>query len=95
VAKEALPELTTWLCRNTGKNIQEAIQSLGLKMFSKEEIERIVDTAISSNAQLIQERGMGALGLLMGSVMKEVRGKAKAEQVSELIKRRLEQKSKR
>ena len=95
VAKEALPELTTWLCRNAGKNIQEAIQSLGLKMFSKEEIERIVDTAISSNAQLIQERGMGALGLLMGSVMKEVRGKAKAEQVSELIKWRLEQKSKR
>jgi glutamyl-tRNA(Gln) amidotransferase subunit E len=94
VTKEALPELTTWLCRNSGKSVQEAIQSLGLKMLSTEDIERVVEATMNSNAQLIQERGMGALGLLIGSVMKEVRGKARAEQVSELTKRRLEQKSK-
>jgi len=35
------------------------------------------------------ERGEKAFGALMGLVMKKVRGKAKAEFVSEMVKRKL------
>ena len=55
------------------------------------ELEKIVDATIEANRSLIEDRGPKVFGLFMSMIMKEVRGKAKAALVSELIKRRLEQ----
>ncbi|MEM1553108.1 MAG: Glu-tRNA(Gln) amidotransferase subunit GatE [Candidatus Bathyarchaeia archaeon] len=89
ITKEALPDIVAWLSKNEEKNVKEAIESLGLKTMSKEELEKIIDDAIAKNKDLIEKSGAKAFGIIMGIVMKEVRGKANAEIVSELIKQKL------
>jgi len=89
ITKEALPEIADWLAKNEEKTVREAIESLGLKVMSREELEKLVDKVISQNMSLIEKSGAKAFGPIMGMVMKEVRGKANAEIVGEIIKRKL------
>ena len=91
VAKEALPELTGWLCKHEKKSAREAIENLGLRQLSEKELEETVENVIEANRNIIDKRGPDAFGLLMGMVMREVRGKASAEIVSKLLKKKLEQ----
>ena len=90
VTKEAVSEIVTWLAQHEGSTVQEATRSIGLKMLSKEELERIIEQAIQTNRKLIEERGANAHGAIIGIVMKRVRGKADAALVSELVKQKLE-----
>jgi glutamyl-tRNA(Gln) amidotransferase subunit E len=90
LTKEASPELVIWLCKHENKSVQEAISSLRLKMLSKEELGEIIDGIVGANRTLVKERGKNAFGQLMGMIMKEVRGKANAEMVGELLKKKLQ-----
>jgi len=89
--KEAIPEIFTWLSKHEDKEVQEAIDSIGLKILTQKELEKIVDRAIENNRKFVEERGAKAFSLLMGAVMKEVRGKVNADAVRELLRKKLEQ----
>jgi len=89
--KEAIPEIITWLSKHEGATAKDAIESLGLAMISQKELEKLIMDLIKQNKSLIEERGKGAFGPLMGVIMKEVRGRVKAELVSEILKKRLEE----
>lgn len=90
VTKEAVPEIVTWLAKHESGTVQEATSKIGLKMLSKEELERIIENTVQKNRSLIKEHGANACGAVIGLVMKEVRGKADAALVSELVKKRVE-----
>ena len=89
LAKEAIPTVFSWLSENTDKSVPDSIAALGLKMLTQEELERLVDRVIAENKQLVDRSGKKALGMLMGIVMKEVRGKADPALVSRFLKERL------
>ena len=89
--KEAIPEIITWLSKHEGATAKEAIESLGLAMISQKELERMIADLIEQNKSLREERGKSAFGALMGIIMKKVRGRVKAELVSEILKKRLEE----
>ena len=89
LAKEALSNVFGWLSKNEGKTVQDAIAALGLKMFTDAELAPIVDRVIAANKPQVEKMGNGAYGLLMGIVMKEVRGKANPELVAKLLKERV------
>ncbi len=91
LTKEALPDLVSWLCRNEDKTVQEAVENLNLETLSEKEIQNIINRAIEANLGIIKKQGRNAFGALMGIVMREVRGKASAEIVSRLLKKKLEQ----
>ena len=91
LTKEALPEVFSWLSKNKNKTVKEAIESIGLKLLSKEELEKLIEKVIEKNRELVKEKGMNAFGFIMGTVMKEVRGKADAAVVKEIIKNKLKQ----
>jgi glutamyl-tRNA(Gln) amidotransferase subunit E len=91
LTKEALQDVVIWLSKHEGQSPRKAIENLGLKTLSREELEGIINNAISCNKDLIEKSGEKAFGSIMGMVMREVRGRAKAELVSELIKKKLEQ----
>jgi len=90
VAKEAVSEIVAWLAQHEGSTVVEAVDSSGLKMLSKEELDKTVENVIQTHRRLIEERGLDAYGALIGLVMKEVRGRANAALVTELVKQRLE-----
>jgi glutamyl-tRNA(Gln) amidotransferase subunit E len=89
LAKEAIPDVFSWLSENEEKSVPDAIEALGLKMLTQEELERLIDRLISENKQSVDRLGKKAFGMLMGIVMKEVRGKADPELVGKLLRERL------
>jgi glutamyl-tRNA(Gln) amidotransferase subunit E len=88
IAKEAAADVFVWLSKNEAKNLHDAVGALGLEMFSKAELETLVDQVISANRQSVDQLGAKAFGMLMGVVMKEVRGKADPELVGKLLRER-------
>jgi len=90
ITKETIQEIISWLSKHEDKTVQEAINNLGLKMLTKEEIEKIIDATIEANKNLIKEQKEKAHGIILGIIMREVRGKANATLVSEILKKKLE-----
>jgi aspartyl-tRNA(Asn)/glutamyl-tRNA(Gln) amidotransferase subunit B len=58
-------------------------------MFTEADLAPIVDRVVEANKPQIDKLGKAVFGMLMGVVMKEVRGKANPELVSKLLKERL------
>ncbi len=82
----------TAVLRSVAKNgysVHEAIKNEGLEKLSNDEIEMIIDNVISSNNEIIMQRGMAAMGPLMGTVMKSLKGKADGKLVNKLLKDKL------
>ncbi|MDR0797597.1 MAG: Glu-tRNA(Gln) amidotransferase subunit GatE [Nitrososphaerota archaeon] len=89
LAKEAIAEVFSWLAKNTTKTVQSATIALGLKMFTEADLEPIVDRIITTNKNIIEKNNKDAFSMLMGIIMKEVRGKANPELVSKILKQKL------
>jgi glutamyl-tRNA(Gln) amidotransferase subunit E len=89
LAKEAIADVFNWLSKNECKTVKDATAALGLKMFTEADLEPIVDRIIAANKAVIEKQGKAAFGMLMGVVMKEVRGKANPELVSKILKQKL------
>ncbi len=89
-AKEAVPDILTWLSKHEGSSVEAAIESLGLTMLSEMEIVKIIDDLLAENEKLVKERGKAAFGALMGFAMRKIRGRAKAELVSRVLREKLE-----
>lgn len=89
LTKEAVSDVFAWLSKNEDKSAKDAAAALGFRMLSAEELSALVDRVIAQNKLQIEKLGKTAFGMVMGAVMKEVRGKARPEAVSKLIKEKL------
>jgi glutamyl-tRNA(Gln) amidotransferase subunit E len=86
LAKEAASDVFTWLSQHEEKTLQEALDSLGLRMLTKTEVENLLTSVLTENKESVEKLGANAFGLIMGLVMKEARGKADPAIVSKLLK---------
>jgi len=91
IAKEAIADVLTWISKNRQASISQAIEKLGLKMLSKEELTSLVERLVREQTSLVKQRRHMAFGRLMNMIMGEVRGRADAKLVGELLKSRLEE----
>lgn len=91
-AKEAVPEVLKYLVEHPDADLKKAVDDLGLESVDKQEVEEIVASVVEKKTGLINERGMGAMGPLMGVVMKELRGKADGKLVSSILKKYIQKK---
>ena len=89
LAKEAIADVFSWISKNEGKSIQDAVDALGLKMYTETDLTPIIERIVAVNKQTVDKLGKNAYGMLMGAVMKEVRGKANPELVAKLVQERL------
>jgi glutamyl-tRNA(Gln) amidotransferase subunit E len=83
--KESIPEIFKYLAKNPNSSARESLTILGLEMLSEEELNTLIDQEIQRGLPLIKERGMKAIGPLMGAIMSKVRGKAKPKKVQALL----------
>jgi glutamyl-tRNA(Gln) amidotransferase subunit E len=88
-AKESIPELLTYLSHNPQVSAKEAVKVLNLDLISDERLEMIIATMIDDNSDLIEKRGIGSIGPLMGILMAKVRGKVDAEHARKLLQKKL------
>ncbi len=89
ISKDAIPQILANVC-NEGNSPEEAAESLNLMMLSEKDVEKIIAEIIESNKKMIDERGMGAMGPLMGMAMKKLKGKADGKLVNKLLKDKLQ-----
>jgi glutamyl-tRNA(Gln) amidotransferase subunit E len=86
-AREAIPELFRSIA--AGSTFADALAKLAPAV-SREDLEAIVRKIIAERHDFVAQKGMGALGPLMGVVMKEVRGSVDGKVVSEILKKEID-----
>jgi len=85
-AREAIPDIFRSIAE--GCTFAEALVKLAPAV-SREELEKIIQKIVIGRADFVQQKGMAALGPLMGVVMAEVRGSVDGKVVSELLKQEI------
>jgi glutamyl-tRNA(Gln) amidotransferase subunit E len=86
--KEAIPDIISWLAKHKDASVEDALENLGLGMLSEAELNSIIEDLLRENKNLA-EKGKEAFGALMGLTMKKVRGRANAEMVAQVLKKKL------
>jgi glutamyl-tRNA(Gln) amidotransferase subunit E len=87
VAKEVVPEVLSAMAG--GMSITDAIEQIAPPITEKE-LTAIIDKILQERSDFVRERGMGALGPIMGVVMKEARGRVDGKVIADLVRKELE-----
>ncbi|MCJ7732658.1 Glu-tRNA(Gln) amidotransferase subunit GatE, partial [Candidatus Bathyarchaeota archaeon] len=83
--KESIPELLQYIAGHPEHSAKQALGKLGLEMLDEDQVKAIIGEVVKDGSELIKERGMGAMGPLMGAAMGKVRGKAQPQLVQKLL----------
>lgn len=83
-SKEVLPQVLGRMVEH-GEGAQEAAKALGLGAVDPEDVEARIDAIVREREDLVRQRGRGAMGPLMGEVMKEFRGQVDGKELSRLL----------
>jgi len=86
VAKEAIPEILTAIAAGTA--VADAVGAHAGGM-SDGDLAALVRVIVADRAEFVREKGMRALGPLMGLVMEEARGKVDGKKVSEALRQEI------
>ena len=90
-AKEAVPDLLTWLLKNRSRDVSAAAEHLGMGSVDRGHVEEVCAKVVREREAFIRERGESSLGPLMGIVMKELRGKVDGKVISEILSEKIGQ----
>jgi glutamyl-tRNA(Gln) amidotransferase subunit E len=85
IAKEGVIDVLRLLAEHPDRSAEDATASIGLACVDEKQTEDVVVRVVSERRELVRERGMGALGPLMGVVMQELRGKADGKLISKIL----------
>ncbi len=93
ISGKAAKEVLDYLFENSGVDVDEAIEKLGLKQVSDDgAILALIDEVLSSNSDKVEEYKGGKeklFGFFVGQVMKASKGTANPAKVNQLLKERL------
>jgi glutamyl-tRNA(Gln) amidotransferase subunit E len=68
-------------------SVEAALDKYGVVMMSEDEVIKIVKQLISENQDVIKQKGMGAMGTIMGLAMTKTEGKAEGKVMSDLVRK--------
>ncbi|MEM0449030.1 MAG: Glu-tRNA(Gln) amidotransferase subunit GatE, partial [Methanomassiliicoccales archaeon] len=86
-AKEAMPEVLKAMCR--GITVEQAVKELGLGRMDLSGAEAIIAQVVAERMDFVRQKGIGAVGPLMGPVMERLRGKVDGKVVNEILRREI------
>jgi len=89
-AKEVIPDLLIGIAQHPEMTVEDVAKNMGLGQKRIEDIERYVENIIDQRIDFVKERGLAAVGPLMGEVMKEFRGSVDGKVLSALLKEKIE-----
>jgi len=69
----------------TGTDAEAAIKKLGLEAVDSDEARKIIEQIVNERIDFVKEKGMAAIGGLMGPVMGALRGKIDGKQANQLL----------
>jgi glutamyl-tRNA(Gln) amidotransferase subunit E len=68
-----------------GETVGEAAEALGLGAVDMDDVAARIDAIVREREDFVRDRGKGAMGPLMGEVMKEFRGQVDGKELSRLL----------
>ena len=89
-SKEAIPDILRYLSKNPDSTVEKAVKSCGLKKTDTKEIEVLAKKIVSERIDFVKQRGLGAIGPLMGVIMQQLRGKADGKVISEILREEIQ-----
>ncbi|WP_094227358.1 Glu-tRNA(Gln) amidotransferase subunit GatE [Methanolobus psychrotolerans] len=89
VAKEAIDGLLRTIAVEPGMSAKDAASKMGFGNLDVSEVEEMVESVIMQRQDFVREKGLGAVGPLMGVVMAEVRGKVDGKILNEILKQKI------
>ncbi len=94
IPNEAIGEILKVTANRPENTVEKAVQSLGIGVVEKGDLEALIDKIVESKMDFIKEKGLNSVGPLMGVVMKDFRGKVSGQEVSKLLKEKISKKIK-
>lgn len=88
IPKEAIPEILKEFAKHPGETIENVLKKLGMEAVSKDDLRLIVQKIIMENPNLSKDPREKKI--LLGLVMRKVRGRADARKVIEIIDEEME-----
>ncbi|MFH0889707.1 MAG: Glu-tRNA(Gln) amidotransferase subunit GatE [Candidatus Aenigmatarchaeota archaeon] len=85
IGKEAVPEVLKAVSKYPNQTVDETITKLGMKAITRDELKAVIKEVVQKSANVIKKDKRGAVKKLMGTVMKQVRGKIDGKLVNELL----------
>jgi glutamyl-tRNA(Gln) amidotransferase subunit E len=89
VAKEAVDGLLRAMVQEPELSAKEVAAKIGLGSLDMSDVERIVENIINERQDFVREKGLAAMGPLMGVVMAEVRGKVDGKTLSSMLEQKI------
>ncbi len=83
-SKEAMPQVLGRMLEH-GEDARSAAEALGLGEVSIDDVASRVEAIVREREAFVRERGKGAMGPLMGEVMKEFKGQVDGAELSRLL----------
>ncbi|WGI17513.1 Glu-tRNA(Gln) amidotransferase subunit GatE [Methanonatronarchaeum sp. AMET-Sl] len=92
ISKEVIPDILKELTKNPEKTPKQAAKETGKTKIDQKQAKKTIQKIASQKEDFIQERGMAALGPLMGVVMQELDKRIDGETASQLLKEEIQKK---
>jgi len=89
ITKESIPMAIEKLLKNKSMDVREIVNSFGTESVSEEFVEESIRKIIHENANVISQKGLDSVGLLMGRCMEVLRGKIDGEKVNKILMAKL------
>lgn len=85
ITKDVFVDLLKQWGQSPGKGLEEIVAGASVGKAGKGEVDSVVEKIVEKNLKLVEEKGMHAVGALMGEAMKELKGKASGQEISAVL----------
>ncbi|HEY9398814.1 MAG TPA: Glu-tRNA(Gln) amidotransferase subunit GatE [Nitrososphaeraceae archaeon] len=89
ISKESIPIIVEKLLKKEVNDVDEIISSFGTDSVTEEYVDKTISKIIDENETVISQKGLDAVGLLMGRCMATLRGKIDGEKVNKKLMTKL------
>ncbi len=91
IAKEGIEKLLRAFAEDPTMSAEDAISSMGLGGVDTAQIEEFIEGVVKDRQVFVKEKGMAAVGPLMGVVMGEFRGKVDGKVLSQTLNQKIKE----
>ena len=95
LSKDILLDFLREWSKNPEANPVEILKGMNVERADESELQKVIARIIEKNKSLVEAKGMGAMGALMGDVMKELKGKADGSTINRLLKEEIGKRTKK
>ncbi|MEA1965675.1 MAG: Glu-tRNA(Gln) amidotransferase subunit GatE, partial [Euryarchaeota archaeon] len=85
IAKEGIIEILRVLADQPDRSVADVAESIGIVGMDEQEIADTIARIVVDRSDFVRERGLGAVGPLMGVAMQNLRGKADGKLISRIL----------